>query len=92
MKRIILFLATNLAVMLLLPHLPAEQAAHAGLTLALVTTLAGNVLLVGSVANLIVAEGAGRRGIRVGFVDYLKVGLPVTLGTVSLGTLWLLAV
>jgi len=53
------------------------------------STLAGNLTLLGSIANLIVAEGARREGIRVGFVDYLKVGVPVTLVTLAFGVWWL---
>jgi len=40
------------------------------------------------VANLIVAEQGEKAGFRVGFVDYLKVGLPVTLASVAAGTAW----
>jgi len=40
------------------------------------STLAGNLTLLGSIANLIVVEGAKRHGIRITFVEYLKVGLP----------------
>lgn len=59
------------------------------LALAMASTLAGNLTLLGSIANLIVAEGARREGIRVGFVDYLKVGVPVTLVTLAFGVWWL---
>jgi len=65
------------AVMLLLPfagHQPAT-----GYALALFSTFAGNAVLVGSIANLIVAEQAGRLGIRFGFREHLGTGLPVTL-------------
>lgn len=52
--------------------------------LALSSTLAGNLTLVGSVANLIVAESAGER-CRLGFLDYLAAGVPVTLVTTAAG-------
>ena len=55
------------------------------------STLAGNLTLVASVANLIVAESARRLGVEVGFWAYLRVGLPVTLVTLALGWLWLVA-
>ncbi len=68
------------AVMLLLRFVPAEPALPVvGYALALASTFAGNALLIGSVANLIVVEQAGRFGIRIGFRDHLRVGLPVTL-------------
>ena len=40
-------------------------------------------------ANLIVAERAGSRGESIGFVDYLKVGLPATIVTMLWGILWI---
>jgi Na+/H+ antiporter NhaD/arsenite permease-like protein len=64
------------AVMLLLPFLPKAPAV--AYTLALASTFAGNALLVGSIANLIVAGQAERVGIRIGFREHLRVGLPVT--------------
>ena len=68
------------AVMLLLRFVPAEPAQPVvGYALALASTFAGNALLIGSVANLIVVEQAGRFGIRIGFRQHLRVGLPVTL-------------
>jgi Na+/H+ antiporter NhaD/arsenite permease-like protein len=57
--------------------------------LAMASTFAGNLTLVGSVANLIVAEGARGEGVEVGFWAYLAVGLPLTLATLAIGTLWL---
>jgi Na+/H+ antiporter NhaD/arsenite permease-like protein len=57
--------------------------------LALSSTFAGNLTLLGSVANLIVAEGAGRAGIKLGFMKYLKVGLPLTIATLAIGTAWI---
>jgi Na+/H+ antiporter NhaD/arsenite permease-like protein len=47
--------------------------------LAASSTLAGNTTLLASVANLIVAERAMQQGIQITFVQYLRVGLPITL-------------
>lgn len=58
--------------------------------LALASTLAGNLTLVGSVANLIVFEGARGR-VTMGFWGYFKVGLPATVLSLALGTLTLWA-
>jgi Na+/H+ antiporter NhaD/arsenite permease-like protein len=78
------------AVLLLAPLVDAAQGGRtAYLTLAMASTLAGNLTLVGSVANLIVAEGARRAGERVGFGAYLRVGVPITLATLALGAAWL---
>lgn len=57
--------------------------------LAVMSTLAGNLLLIGSVVNLIVAEGARRQGVRLGFIDYARSGVPVTLLSMALAGLWL---
>lgn len=88
-------LASNLvsnvpAVMLLSPAARAmANPQPAWLMLAMASTFAGNLTLLGSVANLIVAEQGEKSGIHIGFVDYLKVGLPVTLLSIAAGTLWL---
>jgi len=57
--------------------------------MALATTLAGNLTILGSVANIIVVESA-RGHVEVGFWDYAKYGIPVTLGTTLAGMLILL--
>jgi len=59
------------------------------LTLAMASTFAGNLTLLGSVANLIVAESAKRRGIILKFNEYLKAGIPITLITLLIGVLWM---
>ncbi|MBK6293833.1 MAG: anion transporter [Rhodoferax sp.] len=73
------------AVMLLLPHLKTPEA---GMTLAMVSTLAGNLLLVGSIANLIVADLAKREGVAIDWVAHARIGVPVTLATLGLVWLW----
>ncbi len=78
------------AVMLLSPLMPTLPDPHtAWLTLAMSSTLAGNLTLLGSIANLIVLEGARRRGTTITFTQYLRVGLPVTLVTLAFGIWWL---
>jgi len=78
------------AVMLFRPVVPTlADPATAWLTLAMATTLAGNLTLLGSVANLIVAEIARHRGVRLGFVEYLKAGTPIALLSLLVGILWL---
>jgi Na+/H+ antiporter NhaD/arsenite permease-like protein len=78
------------AVLVLLPFvasLPDHQ--RVWLTIAMASTLAGNFTLLGSVANLIVAQVAQKRAIRLGFWDYFKVGAPLTLITIVVGILCL---
>jgi len=55
------------------------------------STLAGNLTLVGSVANLIVVEAARGARIEVGFGEYCRVGIPLTLITLLVGGLLLRA-
>lgn len=66
-------------VMLARSWVPTLQDVELGWhVLALGSTLAGNLTLVGSVANLIVFEAA-RGKVDMTFMRYLRVGLPVTL-------------
>jgi Na+/H+ antiporter NhaD/arsenite permease-like protein len=74
------------AVMLLLP-----VASHplSGPVLALAGTFAGNLLVVGSIANMIVIDGAGRCGVRIDWRAHARTGVPVTLLTLAIAALWL---
>jgi Na+/H+ antiporter NhaD/arsenite permease-like protein len=58
-------------------------------TTALATTLAGNLTLLGSVANIIVIETAKAED-EMGFVAYIKVGVPVTIASLVVGIGYLL--
>ena len=74
------------AVLLFRPIFPAlggtEQVA---LIISAVSTLAGNLTVVGSIANLIVIEQARRHRVNITFSEYLKVGIPVTIITIAVG-------
>ena len=74
------------AVMLLLPQATRPLA---GPVLALASTLAGNLLVVGSIANMIVIEQASLLGVRVSWRDHARVGVPVTAATLVIAALWL---
>lgn len=77
------------AVLLYLPVIKTfANPEKAYLVLAMATTLAGNVTLLGSVANLIVAETAKKRGINISFTEYLKAGLPIAIVTLFIGIIW----
>ncbi len=76
------------AVMLLLPHL-GGSGQQAGVMLALVTTFAGNLLLVGSIANLIVADLARQQGIVIDWKRHALTGIPVTLATLTVVWAWM---
>jgi Na+/H+ antiporter NhaD/arsenite permease-like protein len=84
-------LVSNVPAVLLLRPL-AEAAispTHAWLVLAMASTLAGNLTLLGSVANLIVAEAALAQGVKITFREYLRAGLPITIATILVGIFWL---
>ncbi len=69
--------------------MPAAAQETAWLALAVSSTFAGNLTVLGSVANLIVVEQARREGVAIGFWDYCRVGVPVTLLTLPVGATWL---
>jgi Na+/H+ antiporter NhaD/arsenite permease-like protein len=77
------------AVMLLKGLVPQFQnATQFWLLLAMASTLAGNLTVTGSIANIIVIEKA-RSEVEITFKDYLRVGVPVTLATLAVGVAWL---
>lgn len=85
-------LISNVPAVLLLQSLIQPDDKQAWLLLAMSSTLAGNLTLFGSVANLIVAEATEKLGYRLSFTDHLKFGLPLTLVTIAIGTVWLMIV
>lgn len=77
------------SVMVLRTLIPGFSNPHTGwLVLAMASTLAGNLTITGSVANLIVVERAHDE-VHIGFWDYSRVGIPVTLVTLAVGWAWL---
>ncbi len=78
------------AVLALRPFIPTFADPHrAWLVAAMSSTVAGNFTLLGSVANLIVAEQARADGTPISFWAYFKVGAPLTIITLAVGTAWL---
>jgi len=76
------------AVMLLLTAWPSPSP-EALYGLALLSTLAGNLLIVGSLANIIVAERAASVGVKFGFRDHARSGIPITVLSMGVACLWL---
>ena len=76
---------------LMLPIMQGYTGDLLWLSLAAGATLAGNLTLIGAVANLIVAEGGAKDGVRISFWDFFRLGLPVTAISmvISIGVLWL---
>src|ERR1700722_1313229 len=78
------------AVLVLRPFMGAAgDPGRAWLTVAMASPLAGNLTILGSVANLIVVQGARSKGITIGFWDYFRVGAPLTVLTILVGVCWL---
>ncbi|MBE5315532.1 MAG: anion transporter [Xanthomonadales bacterium] len=80
----------NVPLVMLLVETLGELSQPALTALAIFSTLAGNLLLLGSLANLITAERAAQAGVRLGFADFARVGIPVTLISTALALAWLL--
>ena len=74
------------AVMLLLP---TAEHGLAGPILALASTLAGNLIVVGSIANIIVVDQSARLGVRIGWLEHARTGIPAALITLLIAAAWL---
>ena len=74
------------AVMLLLP---AATEPFSGPLLALVSTLAGNLLIVGSIANIIVVDAARKHGFAIDWRRHARTGVPVTIVTLVITAAWI---
>ncbi len=76
------------AVMLLtrlLPGAPVET----NYVLALASTFAGNLFVIGSIANLIVIEQAKKLGVAISFREHARTGVPVTVLSFLVLLVWL---
>ena len=58
-------------------------------SLALLSTLAGNLLLSGSLTNILIAERADRMGARIRFADYARTGIPIAVISLTFAFFWL---
>jgi len=74
------------AVMLLLP---VAQQPGDGPLLALVSTLSGNLFIVGSIANIIVVDAAAKEGVAIDWRRHARTGVPVTIITLMLAAVYL---
>ena len=76
------------ASMLLVKFLPAGDPVP-WYVLAVSSTFAGNLITIGSIANLITMEQARAYGVRITFRDHARVGIPVTLASLAMLGLWM---
>jgi Na+/H+ antiporter NhaD/arsenite permease-like protein len=84
-------LVSNVPAVLMMKPFVESLAHHdtAWLTIAMASTLAGNFTILASIANLIVVQRAAARGIEIRFWNYFRVGAPLTVITLVIGTLWM---
>jgi Na+/H+ antiporter NhaD/arsenite permease-like protein len=84
-------LVSNVPAVLIIKPFVESLANHdtAWLTIAMSSTLAGNFTLLGSIANLIVVQKAAEHGVEISFWDYFRVGAPLTVITLVIGTVWI---
>jgi Na+/H+ antiporter NhaD/arsenite permease-like protein len=80
-------LVSNVPAVILL--LPQAGQSSGGLILAIASTFAGNLFIVGSIANLIVVEQAAKLGVRIGWREHARVGVPVTVVTLAVAAAWI---
>ncbi|WP_295584376.1 SLC13 family permease [uncultured Lamprocystis sp.] len=72
-------------VMLLLPYAGDPEA---GPLMALASGLSSNLIIIGSLANIIVVDAANARGLTISFWEFAKVGIPVALSTLLIAWVW----
>jgi Na+/H+ antiporter NhaD/arsenite permease-like protein len=76
------------AVMLLIKFLDPTRLDQ-WYALAVSSTFAGNLITLGSIANLIVIEQAAACGVNISFRDHARVGLPVTMVSLIVLAAWI---
>jgi Na+/H+ antiporter NhaD/arsenite permease-like protein len=80
-------LVSNVPATMLL--LPVATHPDAGAILALASTFAGNLFIVGSVANIIVVTTARPLGVDIDFKTHARTGVPITLASLAIAAAWL---
>jgi Na+/H+ antiporter NhaD/arsenite permease-like protein len=83
-------LVSNVPAVMLLLRFLRDSPERVWYTLALASTFAGNLITIGSIANLIVFEQARGFGVKVTFREHARAGVPVTVASLALLALWLL--
>jgi Na+/H+ antiporter NhaD/arsenite permease-like protein len=79
----------NVPSVILLMKVWSDPPPGALYALGVLSSLAGNLLLVGSLSNLIVIERGAAFGVRIGFAEYARAGVPITLISMGFAVLWL---
>ena len=79
----------NVPAVVLILSLWPDLGAPALQALAVLSTLAGNLLIVGSLANIITVQRAADQGVHLGFAEHARAGVPMTLASMAAALLWL---
>ena len=79
----------NVPLVVLLLGIVPDPSPETLYALALLSTLAGNLLLTGSLANIIAVERAAAVGLRIGLVEHARIGVPITILSLGPALLWL---
>lgn len=82
-------LISNVPCVILLSGMIPAGDLQLWLTMAAVSTLAGNMTMIGAAANVIVSEEAEREGILIDFWRFLMVGIPVSLITLAIAAVYM---
>jgi Na+/H+ antiporter NhaD/arsenite permease-like protein len=82
----------NVPLVVLLLSVVPSMSEGAFYALAVLSTLAGNLLVVGSLANIIAVERARDAGVALGFAEHARCGVPMTLLSLLLALAWLVAI
>jgi Na+/H+ antiporter NhaD/arsenite permease-like protein len=83
-------LVSNVPAVMLLVRFLKDAPAESWYALALASTFAGNLITIGSIANLIVIEQARHHGVTLSFREHARAGVPVTLASLGILLAWLL--
>jgi Na+/H+ antiporter NhaD/arsenite permease-like protein len=84
------FAATMLPVVAYLTRIvPGAENQVLWFALSVGAAMGGNSTLIGASPNLVTAGISERAGFRITYLEFLKVGLPATLLTVTVGVVWL---
>lgn len=82
-------LVSNVPSVMLIGQLLPEGDMVLWITLAVTSTFAGNLTLIGAAANIIVEDEGEKHGIRMDFFRYLRVGIPIAVITIVIATAYL---
>lgn len=82
-------LVSNVPAVMLLVRFLDGAPAESWYVLALASTFAGNLITIGSIANLIVIEQARAQGVELSFREHARTGVPVTLVSLAIVAAWL---